>query len=74
MRPRRLLIASVAAVLVAAAGSATAFAAGAKRLSALEIRHGELVDRQNRSGPESARPDGAAGPSSTKDESRSCGD
>lgn len=76
MRPRRLLIALVAAVLVAAAGSVTSFAADAKRLSALEVRHGELPgDQQNQPGPEVSQ-DGAGQRSqtSTKDGRGSCGD
>ncbi|GGM82107.1 hypothetical protein GCM10011609_17580 [Lentzea pudingi] len=71
MRPRRLLIASATA-LPAAAGSAVA---DAKRLSALEVRHGELAaDRQNRPGPEVAWQNGATREQSTKDGLRSCGD
>lgn len=73
MRPRRLLIA-LATALPVAAGSATAFAADAKRLSALEVRHGELpADRQNQPGPEVTWQNRATEPS-TKDGLGSCGD
>ena len=71
MRQRTPFIALVAAALVAAAGSVVSFASAAKRLSALEVRHGEpTAGERNQPGPE------VASGTSTKDRSaaRSCGD